>query len=144
MDGLSATAEKALLDALLGATSFTATTPLFLAALTTMPTDRSGAGLAEPAAAGSYARVSVANTSANWSAATGSTSGSKTNAATISFPQASGSWGTIVGVGLSKVSTVGDNTAANWVAFATLTASQTISSGDTLSFATGNLTITMT
>jgi hypothetical protein len=136
-DGLGAVLEKALLDAAFGATAFAATTPVFFAALTTMPTARDGTGLVECANANAYARLSVANTSANFSAATGTTNGSKALAVAQTFVTATGTWGTILGIGISKVSTLADNTAANWLGFITFTGSVTLAANNALQVSAG-------
>lgn len=58
------------------------------------------------------------------------------NDAAIEFPTASGSWGTITHVAVSDASTSG-----NMIAYASLTASKVIDTGDVLRVPTGDLDI---
>ena len=60
------------------------------------------------------------------------------NSAAIEFPTAGGAWGTIVAAGVFDASTSG-----NLLAFANLTTSKTIDTGDVLRFNTGTLIITL-
>jgi hypothetical protein len=59
--------------------------------LSTTAISDDGTGYTEPVG-GSYARVTKANTNANWAVAT---AGSKINASDIVFPTATGDWGTV-------------------------------------------------
>ena len=60
------------------------------------------------------------------------------NNAAIEFPTASGSWGTITHVAVFDASTSG-----NMIAYASLTASKTIDTGDVLRVPTGDLDINL-
>lgn len=86
---------------------------------------------------GSYARVAVVRTGAGWNAATGTTPALTDNTGAINFPTASGSWGTVTHFGIFDASTAG-----NLLYWADLTASKTVASGDTASFAAGALDVT--
>ena len=85
-----------------------------------------------------YARAAVTNSSANW---TNSTAGSKQNKTAISFTTSAGAdWGTIQ----SFVICDSNSTSAGNALFgADLSASQVIAAGNTVSFATGALVITL-
>ena len=80
----------------------------------------------------SYARQTV-----NFSV-TGTAPTTAANSAAVEFPTAGGSWGTIVAAGIFDASSSG-----NLLAFANLTTSKTIDTGDVLRFNTGALTITL-
>lgn len=80
----------------------------------------------------SYARQSASFT------VTGTAPTTASNSAAIEFPTAGGSWGTIVAAAILDASTSG-----NMIAFADLTTSKTIDTGDVLRFNTGALTITL-
>jgi hypothetical protein len=80
----------------------------------------------------SYARQSATFT------VTGTAPTTASNSAAIEFPTAGGSWGTIVAAAILDASTSG-----NMIAFADLTTSKTIDTGDVLRFNTGALTITL-
>jgi len=76
-----------------------------------------------------YVRKSVAFT----------TSGNTTsNNAAIEFPTATGNWGTVTHVGVFDASTSG-----NLMAYATLSASKTIETGDVFRVPSGDLDITL-
>lgn len=80
----------------------------------------------------SYARQSVAFS------VTGTAPTTASNSAAVEFPTAGGSWGTIVAAGIFDASSSG-----NLLAFANLTTSKAIDTGDVLRFNTGALTITL-
>jgi hypothetical protein len=95
------------------------------------------AGTVTEVTGGSYARVSVANSSAQWDAAGGSTDGTTANTNAITFPTPSADWGQVTHFGLWDASSSGNL----WVCSA-LTASKNINDGDPApSFAAGALTI---
>ena len=77
----------------------------------------------------SYARQSITFTVSGNNAS---------NNAAIEFPTASGSWGTITHVAVFDASTSG-----NMIAYASLTASKTIDTGDVLRVPAGDLDITL-
>lgn len=109
---------------------------LYIALLTTLPTDNNGTGLVE-VTGGSYARVTVAASTAQWGAP--STSGSlqqTNNTNAITFTTATANWGTIVGVAIYDALTAG-----NLLYFAPLAANQVVNNGNTFSFLAGQLTI---
>ncbi len=95
---------------------------------------------------GSYARVAVTSSLANWAgtqsagsttASTG-TGGQTSNNAAISFPAPTANWGSVVSFRLWDASTSGNA----WIC-QTLTAAKTVNSGDSApSFAIGAMTIT--
>lgn len=94
---------------------------------------------------GSYARVSVTRSLANWagtqsagstSASTG-TGGVTSNNVAISFPTPSAGWGTVTHFFISDASTAG-----NLILCQALTTSKTINSGDTVSFPIAAVTVT--
>lgn len=122
--------ELKLLDHIVGKTSYSIPT-VHIGLSTADPTD-DASGLAEPSS-GSYARVSTAG--GDWNAAA---SGAIDNANEITFPEATGSWGTITHFALFDAASAG-----NMIAHGALASSKAISSGDTASFAAGTLDITL-
>lgn len=127
--------EAKVLDHLFGATSYTPPVTLYMALFTVAPSD-SGGGT--EVTGGSYARVAVTNNTTNFPNATGTSPTAKANGTVITFPTASGSWGTCVAFGIFDASTSG-----NLIAWADLTANKTVGSGDTASFAVSSLAITL-
>lgn len=121
---LSDYSENYLLDYLLEAT-------LYVAASTADPGD-DGATIAEPVG-GSYARTEV--TTATWDAASG---GTKSNGAAITFPEATGDWGTITHLAIFSAASGG-----NLICSDALTASKAISSGQTLRVPIGSFDVTL-
>lgn len=122
--------EDEVLDHLFGKGSYTPPT-IYVALSTADPTD-DGSGASEPSGSG-YARVETAG--ADWDASSG---GATANANAITFPEASGSWGTVTHFALYDAATDG-----NMLAHGALTASKTISSGETPRFAAGDLDVSL-
>jgi hypothetical protein len=123
--------ENKVLDHVLGNTAYSAPATTYIALYTAAPTD---AGGGTEVSGGSYARVSVTNNTTNWPNASG---GAKSNGADVTFPTATGSWGTVVAFGILDASTSG-----NLMYWGDLTVSKTISTGDTAKFATGDIDVT--
>jgi hypothetical protein len=118
MSAFSDYLENKVLDHLLGATTYTAPGTVYFALYTSAPSD--GGGGTE-VSGGSYARVAVTNNATNWPAAI---SGLKRNNIIITFPEATGSWGAIVGVGILDAATAGN------LLFWTTITSRTVVQGD--------------
>lgn len=135
MAGFSNYLEDELLDHVFGNAAFTAPTTVYVALADTTITDSTtGTTISEPSG-GSYARVSVTNNKTNFSASSG---GSVQNDTAITFTQATGSWGTVTDFAIIDAASNG-----NILAYGALTASKAVGSGDTVSFAVGDLTITL-
>jgi hypothetical protein len=109
-------------------TAYTPAATMYVGLYTAAPTD---AGGGTQVSGGSYARVSVAFTVSG-------TSTLCTNSAAVEFTAATASWGTIVAVGVFDASTAG-----NLLAWADLTVSKTIDTGDIFRIPTGDLDITL-
>lgn len=112
------------------ATTIITTTPItpYVALFTVAPTD-STAGT--ECSGGSYARVAA---NGKWATPA---AGSVANNAVITFPTATGSWGTVVAFAIMSASSAGS--VLMWGALGT---SKAIASGDTPSFAISALTLT--
>lgn len=122
--------ENEILDHIFGKGSYTPPT-IYVGLSTADPTD-DGSGLAEPTG-NAYARVSTL--AADWNVASG---GALDNANDITFPEATGSWGTITHFALFDAATGG-----NMLAHGALSASKAIGSGDTTKFAAGDLDVSL-
>lgn len=127
--GLKASVRNSLIDALVNQTNYTAPTTIYISLHTADPGD-TGASEANYT---SYARV-VATTKFP-----GASSGSSANDVVITFPTSTGGSNTVTHVGIWDASTAG-----NWLGGGALSASKTIASGDTASFATSALTVSIT
>jgi hypothetical protein len=129
MPGLTNFAEDLVLDWLFTTGTATRPTNWFVGLFTVAPGE---AGGGTEVSGNSYARRSATFT------VSGSAPTTAANASAIEFPTATGNWGTIVAAGIFDASTSG-----NLIAFADLTASKTIQSGDVLRFNASTLTITL-
>ena len=125
--------ENKLLDHVFGNAAYTAPATLYIAASTATIND-DGTGLTEPVG-NAYARVAVTNNATNFPAASG---GAKANGIQITFPEASGSWGTISHIAIMDASSGG-----NVLGKGALAASKAIAAGDTLYIPVGDLDITL-
>src|SRR3990167_4174500 len=123
--------ELELLDHVLGAAAYTAPATVYVALHTADPLDD---GSGAEVSGGSYARVAVTNNATNWPAAA---SGAKAKGAAITFPEATASWGTVTHFGIWDAATVG-----NLLYHGSLTVSKAVTTGDTPSFAVGDIDIT--
>jgi hypothetical protein len=109
-------------------TSYTSPTTVYVGLFTAAPTDAGGG--TEISGSG-YARKSAAFTVSG----TGTLA---TNSAAIEFDAATGSWGTVVAIAVFDALTTG-----NMLAWADLTTSKTIATGDILRIPVGDLDITL-
>ena len=134
---LTAYIEKKILDNVFSQVAMPAIATLYVGLSTTTPAG-DGTGVTEPSG-NAYARVAVTNNATNFPAATGTTNGSKANGTTITFPTATGAWGTVTYVVFYDAAAAG-----NLVAFGALTTSKAISNLDTASFNASDFTITLT
>ena len=119
--------ENALINVTLRNTSFTAVATPYVALFTSDPTD---AGTGTEVSGGSYARTAVTFGAPS--------NGVSTNSADVTFPTATGSWGTVGWIGIYDASTSG-----NLLYHTPLDASKTITSGDIFKITTGNLSVTL-
>lgn len=143
MAGKSDYLENKFIDWLLRGQSFTAPTNVYVGLLTAAPSD---AGGGTEVTGGSYARVTVASSLANWAgtqsagstAASSGTGGQTSNNGAITFPSPTANWGTVTHFGIYDASTSG-----NLLYWAALTTPKTVNNGDSApSFAAAALTIT--
>jgi len=120
------TLSTALLDHVLRNTAYTPAATVYAALYTVAPTATTPG---TEVSGGSYARQAATFAAA----AAGSTS----NSAPITFPVATGAWGTVVAAAVCDAVAAG-----NILYFGALTASKTVGVGDQLNFATSALTVT--
>lgn len=120
--------ENKILDHIVGKTSYTMPTAYLAVGTGGADTGLTG----EPAGMG-YARVATSGT--DWNAAS---AGAIDNANILSFPQATGDWGTMTHFALYDASTGG-----NCLGWAALTASKTVENKDILRFEAGDLDLTL-
>ena len=120
----------------------TGPTTLYVALYTANPSDTGGG---TEVTGGSYARVAVTSSLANWAGtqaaasttASSGTSGTTSNNNAITFPAPTANWGSVTGVGILDASTGG-----NLLFFGALGTAKTVNSGDPApSYAAGQLQI---
>jgi hypothetical protein len=102
--------------------------------LSTTTINSDGTGATEPVA-NNYSRVSIVNDATQWGTAT---NGVLYNIAAFTFPQSSGSWGTITYMAFYDAASTG-----NILFFDTLSPSRTVASSTTVLFAIGAVAIQM-
>ena len=119
--------ENKLLDHVLNNASFTSPTTVYVGLFTAAPTDTTSG---TEVSGGSYARQVLSVSTAS--------EGVVTSDADITFPQATGSWGTIVALGIHDALSSG-----NLLMYTELTTSKTIETGDILKVSSGSLTVTL-
>ena len=124
--------EDELLDHVFGAAAYTAPATVYIALYTAAPTD---AGGGTEVTGGSYVRLTVTNNATNFPASSG---GAKSNGVDFTFATATANWGTVVAFGIFDAVTAG-----NLLAWADLTVSKAVNSGDTAKFNTGDLDLTL-
>jgi hypothetical protein len=124
MAELSNYLENKLLDHVLRNVSYTSPTTVYVGLYTSDPGD---GNTGTEVSGGSYARQILSVTTAS--------DGIVTSSADVTFPQATGSWGTVSHIGLLDALSSG-----NLLMHTPLTTSRAIESGDILKISTGNLT----
>lgn len=119
--------ELKILEHTLGITAYTQPSTVYLALFTTDPTD---AGTGTEVSGGGYARQSISwNTPA---------SGATTNSADVTFPQATGNYGTVTHIGIFDASSAG-----NLLYHGALSASKSVETNDTFLVEAGDLSISL-
>ena len=118
--------ENKLVAHTFSATAYTSPSTVYVALYTVAPTDST---TGTEVSGGGYARQSASFTS---------TGNAATNASAIEYPTATGNYGTVVAVAILDASSSG-----NMLAYATLSASKTISTGDVFRIPAGDLDITL-
>ncbi len=130
MSGFTDYLEDKVLDHVFGGNAYTAPTNLYVALYTVSPGD-DGTGGTE-VSGGAYARQTATfNVS-------GSSPTEATNAAAIEYPTATADYGTVVACAILDASSGG-----NMLAYATLTSSKVVSTGDVFRFDQNDLDISL-
>jgi hypothetical protein len=119
--------ENALINATLRNTSYTSPATVYVGLYTSDPGD---GNTGTEVSGGSYARVSVSFGAPS--------NGVSTNSASVTFPTATGTWGTVTHIGILDALTSG-----NLLYHTALDSSKSIASGDVFTISTGNLSVTL-
>lgn len=129
MAGFSDYLEDKVLEHVFGGNAYTAPGTLYVALYTVAPTDTGGG---TEVSGGAYVRQSGAFTVSGTNPTTAS------NSSAIEYPTATADYGTVVAVGIFDASSSG-----NLLAYANLTSSKVVSSGDVFRFNASDLDITL-
>ena len=119
--------ENAIVNHFLRNSSVTSPTKVYLALYTSDPTD---ADTGTEVSGGAYARQAITFSAPS--------NGSTSNSSTITFPTATGNWGTITHMGIRDASSGG-----NLLFYGPLSVSKTITTGDQFIVNSGNLVVTI-
>jgi len=119
--------ENAIINATLRNTSYTSPAAVYVGLYTSDPGE---GNTGTEVSGGSYARTAVTFGSPS--------NGVSTNSASVTFPTATGTWGTVTHVGILDATTSG-----NLLYYTALDASKSIASGDVFTISTGNLSVTL-
>lgn len=119
--------ENALINATLRNTSYTSPTTVYVGLYTTDPGE---GNTGTEVSGGSYARTAVTFGAPS--------NGVSTNSGAVTFPTATGTWGTVTHIGILDASTSG-----NLLYYTPLDASKSIASGDVFTISVGNLSVTL-
>ena len=129
MAGFSEYLEDKVLEHVFGGNAYSAPSTLYVALYTVAPTDTGGG---TEVSGGAYVRkASTFNVS-------GTNPTTASNAGAVEYPTATANYGTVVAVGIFDASSSG-----NLLAYANLTASKVVSTGDVFRFNTGDLDVTL-
>jgi hypothetical protein len=129
------TASNYLMDQMFGNVAFTVPATLYMG-LTTNTITAPSFLTSEPPSGYGYARVAITNDKSNFSNAV---AGAITNNLTLTFPEATTSWGTILSIGLWDALTGG-----NLWWFEALPVAKTVQASTTVLFTNGALTLSQT
>ena len=142
MGALGLTVRNALLNLMFGNNAYSPPATYYYSLTANDPGADGNSGSGEPAVANGYARKDVTNDTTLY--ATASTLGSISNSIAITFPLATGTWGTdpLVYFAIWKHATL--TTTANFVGGGLLPVPKTITAGDTPSYAPGTLVANLT
>ncbi|MFA9204921.1 MAG: hypothetical protein ACEQSH_00535 [Bacteroidia bacterium] len=130
MGALSDFVENKVIDWLLRGQAYTPPATVYVALLTAAPSDTGGG---TEVSGGSYARVSVASSLANWAGtqaaasttASSGTSGTTSNNGAITFPAPTANWGSVTHMAVYDASSAG-----NLLFYSALTTAKTVNNGD--------------
>lgn len=130
MASLSDYLENKLIDQLFRGQAYSFPSTLYIALFTANPTDTGGG---TEVSGGSYARVAVTCSLANWAGtqsagsttASSGTSGTTSNNAAITFPAPTANWGVITGMAIMDAASAG-----NVLIWNALTTNKTVNNGD--------------
>jgi hypothetical protein len=129
MAGFSDYLEDKVLEHVFGGNAYSAPSTLYVALYTVAPTDTGGG--TEVSGGGYVRKTATFNVS-------GTNPTTASNASAVEYPTATANYGTVVAVGIFDALSSG-----NLLAYANLTTSKVVSTGDVFRFNTGDLDVTL-
>lgn len=129
MAGFSDYLEDKVLEHVFGGNAYSAPSTLYVALYTSAPSDTGGG--TEVSGGGYVRKTSTFNVS-------GTNPTTASNAGAVEYPTATANYGTVVAVGIFDALSSG-----NLLAYANLTASKVVSTGDVFRFNAGDLDVTL-
>ena len=129
MAGFSDYLEDKVLEHVFGGNAYSAPSTLYVALYTSAPSDTGGG--TEVSGGGYVRKTSTFNVS-------GTNPTTASNAGAVEYPTATANYGTVVAVGIFDALSSG-----NLLAYANLTTSKVVSTGDVFRFNTGDLDVTL-
>ncbi len=129
MAGFSDYLEDKVLEHVFGGNAYSAPSTLYVALYTSAPSDTGGG--TEVSGGGYVRKTSTFNVS-------GTNPTTASNASAVEYPTATANYGTVVAVGIFDALSSG-----NLLAYANLTTSKVVSTGDVFRFNTGDLDVTL-
>lgn len=127
MSEMSNYLENAIVNATLRATTFTSPATVYAALYLTDPGE---GNTGTEVSGGSYARTAITFGAPS--------NGVSTNSGAVTFPTATGTWGTVTHIGIMDAAGTG-----NLLYYSPLNASKSIASGDVFAFSIGNISVTL-
>ena len=142
MASMSSYLENKLIDFLLRGQSFTAPSTLFFALCTSTPTDASTGSDISEVSGGNYSRQSLNCSATNFLSTQGNTSTPSSGANGTTSNNAIVSWNSVTWSGtITSIAICDASSGGNVLWYSALNSSKTISSGDSVSIAVGDLSI---
>lgn len=132
MSAFSLDLENRVMDHILGGPDYSRLANVHVALFTSAPTETGGG---TEVSGNGYTRAQVANNSTNFPSAA---NGTKSNGTAITFPVATGTWGTVTHWAIMSAASGG-----TILFFGALTTAKTVAATDTISFGVGQLSITL-
>jgi hypothetical protein len=142
MANMSNFLENKLVDFLLRGQAYTPPATLYLALCTSTPTDASTGSTISEVSGGDYTRKSITSDTTNWLSTQGDTASASTGTSGTTSNGNSVSWTNVTwSATINSVALVDASSAGNVLFWGSLLSAKTVSSGDSVTFNAGNLSI---
>lgn len=134
--------ENKLIDFLFRGVSFVPPSTLYIALCTSTPTDLSTGSNITEVSGGNYSRVAVTSNTTNWSDTSGTNNATSSGTGGTTNSSSSISWNSVTWTAtVNSVAICDSASGGNVLFYAALASSQSVVSGDSISFAVSSLSI---